>query len=220
MYGRMMHSLEGELTYQQYGKEGQAIFSVSRGKINATMMDIAETHGNAKIHYQTECLRVDLKNAVAYLRNTETGQEIEAKSADEEVLIAFNKPIGIVCTTEQGARDNIIDYLKFGQRIFPIGRLDKESQGLIFLTSNGDIVNKILRAGNKHEKEYLVTVNKPITDAFIEGMGHGVPVLGVNTRKCFIQKESTNVFRIILIHSMLIVGFQLFLQPLCRYISR
>lgn len=80
MYGRMMHSLEGELTYQQYGKEGQAIFSVSRGKINATMMDIAETHGNAKIHYQTECLRVDLKNAVAYLRNTETGQEFEAKA--------------------------------------------------------------------------------------------------------------------------------------------
>jgi kynurenine 3-monooxygenase len=80
MYGRMMHSLEGELTYQQYGKEGQAIFSVSRGKINATMMDIAETHGNAKIHYQTECLRVDLKNAIAYLRNTETGQEFEAKA--------------------------------------------------------------------------------------------------------------------------------------------
>jgi len=80
MYGRMMHSLEGDLTYQQYGKEGQAIFSVSRGKINATMMDIAETHGNAKIHYQTECLRVDLKNAVAYLRNTETGQEFEAKA--------------------------------------------------------------------------------------------------------------------------------------------
>lgn len=130
------------------------------------------------------------------------GQEIEAKSAEEEVLIAFNKPIGIVCTTEQGARDNIIDYLKFGQRIFPIGRLDKESQGLIFLTSNGDIVNKILRAGNKHEKEYLVTVNKPITDAFIEGMGHGVPIMGVNTRKCFIQKESTNVFRIILIQGL------------------
>jgi kynurenine 3-monooxygenase len=80
MYGRMMHSLEGDLTYQQYGKEGQAIFSVSRGKINATMMDIAETHGNAKIHYQTECLRVDLKNAIAYLRNTETGQEFEAKA--------------------------------------------------------------------------------------------------------------------------------------------
>ena len=80
MYGRMMHSLEGDLTYQQYGKEGQAIFSVSRGKINATMMDIAETHGNAKIHYQTECLRVDLKNAVAYLRNTETGLEFEAKA--------------------------------------------------------------------------------------------------------------------------------------------
>ena len=88
MYGRMMHSLEGDLTYQQYGKEGQAIFSVSRGKINATMMDIAETHGNAKIHYQTECLRVDLKNAVAYLRNTETGQEFEAKA---DVIAAIGR---------------------------------------------------------------------------------------------------------------------------------
>lgn len=130
------------------------------------------------------------------------GQMIEARSPEEEVLIAFNKPIGIVCTTEQGARDNIIDYLKFGQRIFPIGRLDKESQGLIFLTSNGDIVNKILRAGNKHEKEYLVTVNKPVTEAFVEGMSQGVPIMGVNTRKCVVTKESNNVFRIILVQGL------------------
>jgi 23S rRNA pseudouridine2604 synthase len=130
------------------------------------------------------------------------GQEIEAKPKEEEILIAFNKPIGIVCTTELGVRDNIIDYLKFGERIFPIGRLDKESQGLIFLTSNGDIVNKILRAGNKHEKEYLVTVNKPVTDAFVENMSHGVPIMGVNTRKCVVIKEAPFVFRIILLQGL------------------
>lgn len=130
------------------------------------------------------------------------GQEIESRAAEEEILIAFNKPIGVVCTTELAVKNNIIDYLKFGQRIFPIGRLDKDSQGLIFLTSNGDIVNKILRAGNQHEKEYLVTVNKPVTDAFVEGMSKGVPILGVNTRKCFVSKESALVFRIILIQGL------------------
>jgi 23S rRNA pseudouridine2604 synthase len=130
------------------------------------------------------------------------GQEIESRAAEEEILIAFNKPIGVVCTTELAVKNNIIDYLKFGQRIFPIGRLDKDSQCLIFLTSNGDIVNKILRAGNQHEKEYLVTVNKPVTDAFVEGMSKGVPILGVNTRKCFVSKESALVFRIILIQGL------------------
>jgi 23S rRNA pseudouridine2604 synthase len=130
------------------------------------------------------------------------GQEIESRAAEEEILIVFNKPIGVVCTTELAVKNNIIDYLKFGQRIFPIGRLDKDSQGLIFLTSNGDIVNKILRAGNQHEKEYLVTVNKPVTDAFVEGMSKGVPILGVNTRKCFVSKESAFVFRIILIQGL------------------
>ncbi len=130
------------------------------------------------------------------------GQEIEAKSPEEEILIAFNKPVGVVCTTEIAIKNNIIDYLKFGQRIFPIGRLDKDSQGLIFLTSNGDIVNKILRAGNRHEKEYIVTVNKPVTDAFVDGMSHGVPILGVNTRKCVVVKEAPFVFRIILIQGL------------------
>ena len=130
------------------------------------------------------------------------GEPIEPKAADETVFIAFNKPVGITCTTEAGTRNNIVDYIKYGQRIFPIGRLDKDSQGLIFLTSNGDIVNKILRAGNNHEKEYLVTVNKPITDQFVETMSTGVAILGVNTKKCFVKKETPLVFRIILIQGL------------------
>jgi 23S rRNA pseudouridine2604 synthase len=130
------------------------------------------------------------------------GQAIEPKTKEEAIYIAFNKPPGIVCTTETDSRDNIIDYIRYGQRIFPIGRLDKDSQGLIFLTSNGDIVNKILRAGNSHEKEYLVTVNKPITDSFIEAMANGVPILGSMTKKCFVKQESAFVFRIILIQGL------------------
>jgi 23S rRNA pseudouridine2604 synthase len=130
------------------------------------------------------------------------GEPIEPKTADESIFIAFNKPIGITCTTEAGTRNNIVDYIKYGQRIFPIGRLDKDSQGLIFLTSNGDIVNKILRAGNNHEKEYLVTVNKPITDPFIETMSTGVAILGVNSKKCFVKKETPLVFRIVLIQGL------------------
>jgi 23S rRNA pseudouridine2604 synthase len=130
------------------------------------------------------------------------GLAIEPKKKEEAIYIAFNKPPGIVCTTETDSRDNIIDYIRYGQRIFPIGRLDKDSQGLIFLTSNGDIVNKILRAGNSHEKEYLVTVNKPITDSFIEAMGNGVPILGAMTKKCVVRQESAFVFRIILIQGL------------------
>ncbi|WP_439559605.1 23S rRNA pseudouridine(2604) synthase RluF [Dyadobacter sp.] len=124
------------------------------------------------------------------------GKPLKAKKAG--VYIAFNKPVGITCTTEKNVKGNIIDYIRHKKRIFPIGRLDKPSEGLIFLTSDGDIVNKILRAGNNHEKEYVVTVNKPITDGFIERMGAGVPVLGTVTRKCVVEKEGSFVFRIIL----------------------
>ena len=127
--------------------------------------------------------------------------KIDGKSitkAENTVYIAFNKPVGIICTTELQINDNIIDYIKYPQRIFPIGRLDKASEGLIFLTSDGDIVNKILRAGNKHEKEYIVTVHKPITSEFIYKMANGIPVLDTITKKCFIKKESQFVFRIIL----------------------
>ena len=110
------------------------------------------------------------------------GQLIEPREAEDLVLIALNKPVGIVSTTEDGERDNIVDFVNHSKRVFPIGRLDKDSQGLIFLTNHGDLVNKILRAGNDHEKEYLVTVDKPITDEFIRGMGAGVPIFGTVTK--------------------------------------
>jgi len=117
----------------------------------------------------------------------------------EMVYIAFNKPVGIVCTTDTRVeKDNIIDYIKYPTRIFPIGRLDKPSEGLIFLTNDGDIVNKILRARNNHEKEYIVTVNKPVTAEFIEDMANGVPILDTVTRKCFVEQTDIYQFRIIL----------------------
>lgn len=130
------------------------------------------------------------------------GQLIEPRDEENLVLIALNKPVGIVSTTESGEKDNIVDYVNHSTRIFPIGRLDKDSQGLIFLTNHGDLVNKILRAGNDHEKEYLVTVNKPVTDEFIQGMGAGVPILGTMTKKCKVKKEAPFVFRITLVQGL------------------
>ena len=120
------------------------------------------------------------------------------KQKSKLVYLAFNKPVGITCTTDRNKKDNIIDFIKYPQRIFPIGRLDKPSEGLIFLTNDGDIVNKILRAGNNHEKEYVVTVDKAITPAFITAMGNGVPILDTVTKKCFVEQESSTSFRIIL----------------------
>jgi 23S rRNA pseudouridine2604 synthase len=118
---------------------------------------------------------------------------------NKHVYLAFNKPKGIVCTTDTRVeKDNIIDYINYPKRIFPVGRLDKPSEGLIFLTNDGDIVNKILRARNHHEKEYDVTVNKPITKDFIHKMGNGVPVLDTVTKKCFVKQTHKNQFRIIL----------------------
>jgi len=130
------------------------------------------------------------------------GQTIEPMEAEDLIFIAVNKPVGIVSTTESSEPNNIVSFVKHGARIFPIGRLDKDSQGLIFMTNNGDLVNKILRASNNHEKEYLVTVNKPITDAFIEGMSNGVPILGQMTKKCKVHKESTFVFNITLVQGL------------------
>ena len=130
------------------------------------------------------------------------GQIIEPKEAGDFVFIALNKPVGIVSTTESSEKNNIVDFVRHGVRIFPIGRLDKDSQGLIFLTNNGDLVNKVLRAGNNHEKEYLVTVNKPITDSFINGMAGGVPILGRMTKKCPVKKISPYVFNIILVQGL------------------
>ncbi len=130
------------------------------------------------------------------------GQLIEPRNEEDLVLIALNKPVGIITTMEEGERDNISDFVNHSKRVFPIGRLDKDSQGLIFLTNHGDLVNKILRAGNNHEKEYVVTVDKPITDEFIRGMGAGVPMLGTVTKKCKVKQEAPFVFRITLVQGL------------------
>lgn len=139
---------------------------------------------------------------------------IEPKPVEDAIYILFNKPPGITCTTDPSTKDNIITYISYGERIFPVGRLDKDSQGLIILTSNGDIVNKILRAGNEHEKEYLVTVDKPITEQFIKTMASGVPILGVNTKKCKVVAESKFVFRITLVQ-----GLNRQIRRMCEYLG-
>jgi 23S rRNA pseudouridine2604 synthase len=134
---------------------------------------------------------------------------------EKPVYIAFNKPIGIVCTTDTKVeKDNIIDYINYPSRIFPIGRLDKPSEGLIFLTNDGDIVNKILRARNNHEKEYLVTVNKLITKNFIHKMGNGVPVLDTVTRKCEVQQLGKFKFKITLTQ-----GLNRQIRRMCEYLD-
>lgn len=121
---------------------------------------------------------------------------------ENPVYLVLNKPRGITCTTERSVKGNIIDFINYPKRIFPIGRLDKDSEGLILLTNDGDIVNKILRSGNSHEKEYVVTVDKPITEEFIKKMSCGVKVLGTITKPCILKKESRLVFRIILTQGM------------------
>ena len=120
------------------------------------------------------------------------------ENREKPIYLAFNKPVGIECTTNQNVRDNIVNYINYPKRIFPIGRLDKASEGLIFLTDDGDIVNKILRARNNHEKEYSVTVKQPITNKFIAKMSNGVPILDTITRKCKVEQISEFVFKIIL----------------------
>lgn len=132
----------------------------------------------------TDDVRVDGKSITANL--------------DQPIYLAFNKPVGIECTTNLDVRNNIVDYINYPKRIFPVGRLDKDSEGLIIMTNDGDIVNKILRARNNHEKEYIVTVDKPITDRFITRMGNGVPILDTITKKCRVEKISRTVFRIFL----------------------
>ena len=148
--------------------------------------------------------KVTLNGKVAILGNrVEEGDEVKIegkalKTAENTVYLAFHKPIGVTCTTDLKDKDNIIDFINYPKRIFPIGRLDKPSEGLIFLTNDGDIVNKILRAGNQHEKEYIVTVNQPISTNFIKKMSNGVPILDTVTQKCYVQKKSKYVFKIVL----------------------
>lgn len=131
----------------------------------------------------------------------------------KKIYLAFNKPVGIVCTTDTRVeKDNIVDFIGYPERIFPIGRLDKPSEGLIFMTNDGDIVNKILRARNHHEKEYIVTVNKPIRGDFIRKMGEGVPILDTVTRKCKVEQIDRNRFKIILTQ-----GLNRQIRRMCEY---
>ncbi len=127
------------------------------------------------------------------------GQRIEKSMKHKKIYLVFNKPVGIVCTTDRRVEsDNIIDFIKYPTRIFPIGRLDKPSEGLIFLTNDGDIVNKILRARNNHEKEYIVSVNRPINRDFIQSMSNGVEILDTITKNCLVKQLGPKKFRIIL----------------------
>ncbi|WP_448567299.1 23S rRNA pseudouridine(2604) synthase RluF [Thalassotalea ganghwensis] len=144
------------------------------------------------------------------------GQTISAAQSNKakRVYIAYHKPVGITCTTERHVKGNIIDAIGHKERIFPIGRLDKPSEGLIFLTSDGDIVNKILRAENAHDKEYIVTVDKPISERFVERMARGVPILGTITKPCIVKPQSKFVFRIILTQ-----GLNRQIRRMCEYLG-
>ena len=140
-------------------------------------------------------------------------QVVKKPEKKKSVYLAFNKPVGIVCTTDtRREKNNIIDFINYPTRIFPIGRLDKPSEGLIFLTNDGDIVNKILRANNQHEKEYVVEVNKPITKDFIKQMGNGVPILETITNKCYVKQTGKKTFKIILTQ-----GLNRQIRRMCEY---
>ncbi len=152
---------------------------------------------------------------VTYQDRVHVDGELVSKPDDNPIYIAFNKPKGIVCTTDtQNEKDNIIDFIRHPKRIFPIGRLDKLSEGLIFLTSDGDIVNKILRAHNRHEKEYVVTVDKPITPGFIKKMSNGLPILGKTTKKCTVKSRGKYVFTIVLTQ-----GLNRQIRRMCEYLD-
>jgi len=165
--------------------------------------------------------RIKVNGVYAVMGQKVTGQEeiqvnnkiIKKLENKKHIYIAFNKPVGIVCTTDtKREKDNIIDYINYPTRIFPIGRLDKPSEGLIFLTNDGDIVNKILRANNQHEKEYVVEVNKPVTKDFIKKMGEGVPVLDKITNSCKIKQTGKKTFKIILTQ-----GLNRQIRRMCEY---
>lgn len=165
------------------------------------------------------CSRRDADNLVVMGRVTVDGVKAESgmkigkhqvvkvdgkpiNKVEELVYIVLNKPVGITCTTEKNVKGNIVDFVRHKQRIFPIGRLDKDSQGLILLTNDGDIVNKILRAGNNHEKEYIVTVDKNMTHDFINKMGSGVEILGTVTKECIVERQGKFMFKIVLTEGM------------------
>ncbi len=160
-------------------REGDRLIKVGRIKINGTTAVMGD-----KVTEEDQ-IEID-------------GKLVQQKQ-DKKIYLAFNKPVGIVCTTDTRVEpDNIIDFINYPTRIFPIGRLDKPSEGLIFLTNDGDIVNKILRARNGHEKEYVVTVNKPVTKEFVHKMSNGVPILDTVTRKCKVKQIGKDKFKIVL----------------------
>ncbi len=138
----------------------------------------------------------------------------EVAKEEEEILIAVHKPVGIVCTAEKREKDNIVDFVHYPKRIYPIGRLDKDSSGLILMTNMGGIVNQMMRAANMHEREYVVTVNRPLSDSFLRGLSGGVPLeeLGVMTRKCTVEKLGKREFRIILTQ-----GYNRQIRRMCEY---
>lgn len=138
--------------------------------------------------------------------------ELVSEKEEPKIYLAVNKPVGIECTTNQSVRGNIVDFINYPERIFPVGRLDKDSEGLIIMTNDGDIVNKILRARNNHEKEYIVTVDKTITDRFIQRMGAGVPILDTVTKECRVEKISSTTFRIFLTQ-----GLNRQIRRMCEY---
>ena len=152
--------------------------------------------------------RVSINGSIAQIGSVvNDGDEVKVdnkllQAREEFVYLVLNKPVGIVSTTDTRERDNIIDFMSYPKRIFPIGRLDKDSEGLIMLTSDGDIVNKILRAGNNHDKEYIVRVDKPVTQGFIHSMASGVKILGTVTKKCRVELLTKYTFRIILTEGM------------------
>ena len=149
----------------------------------------------------SDIIKVDGKR----IKNNEEGR----------TYLMLNKPVGIVCTTDTRVeKDNIIDFINYPKRIFPIGRLDKDSEGLILLTDDGDIVNKILRARHNHEKEYIVTVDKTISQTFINGMASGVPILGQTTKKCQVEKIDSKTFKIILTQ-----GLNRQIRRMCEYFN-
>lgn len=175
-------------------READRHIEQKRVTINGVIADIG-----SKVSFKDE-IRID-------------GQLVSGKE-NKLVYIAFNKPRGIVCTTDTNEKNNIVDFINYPERIFHIGRLDKDSQGLILLTNHGDIVNKILRAGNNHEKEYLVEVKYPITKSFIEKMGNGVPILDTVTKKCFVEQVDKYCFRIILTQ-----GLNRQIRRMCEYLG-
>ena len=174
-------------------READALISGGKVKVNGAVVELG--------------LKVTVKDEISV-----EGVIITKKI--ENIYLAFNKPVGITCTTEIDVKGNIISYINYPERIFPVGRLDKPSEGLIFLTNDGDIVNKILRSKNNHEKEYVVTIDKNITQQFIKQMSKGVPILNTVTKKCRVKKINANTFNIVLTQ-----GLNRQIRRMCSYLG-